>query len=216
LTIINNIIPEIGVFGMDCPKCGYANKVDAKFCKQCGIQLKKGLVQRFNNEINLLAVFVGLAVSVLVLILGSILYGSVAASGTIDIYLYVGLVLVSMVFIGSIITGILGGHEFFDGAINGAFLSLVTLVIIGFVVGIAIFIAMGILATLASLFNSLGTSSAPSTPAMPTSDTTSDSLEPLFIIIKGLVIIILVFISGGLGGSFGVFLKNGVNKLRNK
>jgi zinc-ribbon domain len=204
---------------MECLKCGYENKVDAKFCKQCGMRLKKSLVQRFNSEINLLAVFVGLAVSVLVLILGSILYGSVAASGTIDIYLYVGLVLVSMVFIGSIVAGIFGGHEFYDGALNGAFLSLVTLVIIGFVVGVAIFIAMGILATFASALNSLGslgTSTAPSTTTMPTTSTTSGSLEPLWTIIKGLVIIILVFVFGALGGSFGVFLKNGVNKLRNK
>jgi hypothetical protein len=201
---------------MDCPKCGYENKVDAKFCKQCGMQLKKGLVQRFNSEINLLAVFVGLAVSVLVLILGSILYGSVAASGTIDIFVYVSLVLVSMVFIGSIVTGILGGRELYDGAINGAFLSLVALIILGFVVGVAVFIAMGIAAALASAFNSIGITTASSTPAMPTSSGSSGSLELLFIIIKGLVIIILVFVSGALGGSFGVFLKNGVNKLRNK
>jgi len=203
---------------MECPNCGYANKVNAKFCKQCGIQLKKALLERLNSKINLLAVFIGLAVSVLVLILGSILYGSVAASGTMDLTLYVCLALVTMVFFGGIVAGILGGNEFSDGVINGAFLSLVTVVIVGFVIGVAIFIAMGIIVTFASALNSLGslgTSTASSLPINTTSST-SGSLEPLFTILKGLVIIILVFVSGALGGSFGVFLKNGVNKLRNK
>jgi hypothetical protein len=206
-----------------CPNCGFDNKINAKFCKKCGKEFKKGFADRFNNAINLLAVFIGLGISVLVLILGSFLYGGIVAKGAIDLITYVGLVLVTMVFLGSIVTGIIGCRDFYDGAANGVFLSLIALIIIGFVVGVALFIYMGYVSAIASAFSSLGTSAASSTSAVSNASTSAvsnttttsgnTSLEPIFTIIKGIIIILLVFVAGGIGGSFGVFLKMGVNKL---
>ncbi len=197
--------------GNQCPHCGFNNKVNAKFCKQCGKKMEKGLIQVFNDKINFLAVFIGLGVSCIVLIIGSLLFGSVVASASLDLSIYVGLVLISMVFFGGITTGIVGCEDFKDGAMNGLFMSLVALVILGFVVGVFLFVAMGITAAIASAFKPYASSAASSTSSLGASSTTSssNSFDFVFNIIKGIIIVVLVFVSGAVGGSVGVFLKNG-------
>lgn len=202
---------------MECPECGHDNKNNVKFCKKCGKNLKKSYIERFNSQINLLAVFAGLAISTLVLILCSFLYGSIAVSGAIDLTIYIGLVLVTMVFVGGITTGIVGCSDFEDGMINGLFMSLIALTILGFILGIILLITMGIAASIASALKPF-TSSTSQTPSYLNTATTSNSnsLEPLYTFLKGIIIIILVFVGGALGGSFGVFLKNGITKARNK
>lgn len=194
-----------------CPHCNFNNKPQAVFCKQCGKQLEKNFINRFNDEINLLSVFIGLAISCIVLIVGSALFGSIVASASLDLSIYVGLVLVAMVFLGGTATGIVGCHEFKDGAMNGIFMSLVTLVILGFLVGFVLFIAMGITAAMSSAFPYASTSSLGTSSSTATSD--GFSLEFIYSIIKGIIIIVLVFLAGAVGGSFGVFLKNGLKEV---
>jgi hypothetical protein len=41
----------------------------------------------------------------------------------------------------------------------------------------------------------------------------TDSLDFYFTIIKGIIIMILIFVFGALGGSFGVFLKKGLKNI---
>lgn len=208
----HKLTPQVN--GNKCPHCSFKNKADAKFCKQCGKKLEKNIISRFNDEINLLAVFIGLSVSCIVLIIGSVLFGSIVASASLDLSIYVGLVLIAMVFCGGITTGIAGCREFKDGAMNGLFMSLIALVILGFVVGVVIFVAMGITAAIASAFKPYA-STAASSSSLGTSSTTSNSnsFDFVFNIIKGIIIIVLVFIAGAVGGSFGVFLKKGFKNL---
>lgn len=191
-----------------CPYCDFNNKPHAKFCKQCGRKLEKNFIGKVNDEINLFAVFIGLGVATIVLILGSLLFGLIVASASLDLSIYVALVLVVMVFSGGTATGIAGCREFKDGAINGMFMSLVALVILGFIVGLFIFIAMGITAAVSSAFSSYS-GSATSSSLGGYSSSSSGSFDYLSTIIKGIVIMVLIFISGAVGGSFGVFLKNG-------
>ena len=159
----------------------------------------------------MLAVFIGLGVSCIVLIIGSLVFGAIVASASLDISIYIGVVLVFMALFGGITTGIVGGQDFKDGAINGFFMSLVALVILGFIVGLFLFIAMGVTASLSSAFSSYSTT-APSSMGSSTSSST-DSLDFYFTIIKGIIIMILIFVFGALGGSFGVFLKKGLKNI---
>ena len=95
---------------MDCTKCGYSNKDDALFCKNCGTKLKynKSFIDKMNGQINLVAVFLGSIISILVLFIGALLFSGVVTSGSTIVSLYIGLVVLAMAFFGSIVTGILG------------------------------------------------------------------------------------------------------------
>ena len=194
-----------------CPYCNYDNNPEAQFCKKCGKKLKENLITRFNTDLNLLAVFIGLAVSCIVLILGSFLFGSIVAAASLDLSIYVGLVMVIMVFCGGITTGIVGCDDVKEGARNGIFMSLIALVILGFVVGVMLFITMGVAAAISSAFEPYTSSSAYSSSITTSTTSEGDSLDFVFTIIKGIVILVLVFVSGAVGGSFGVFLKKGFN-----
>lgn len=214
--IVSNFKPNSGDL-KPCPHCNFNNKLDAKFCKQCGKNLGKNFINRINDEINLFAVFIGLGVSCIVLMVGSFLFGSIVASASLDISIYIALVLIFMVFFGGTATGIAGCREFKDGAVNGMFMSLIALVILGFVVGVIIFIAMGITASIASAFKPYASTAVSSTSSLSTtssSTSTNYSMDFIFNIIKGIIILVLVFISGAVGGSFGVFLKNGFKSLK--
>jgi hypothetical protein len=202
-------------FFKKCPYCGFNNKYQAKFCKQCGKKLEKNLITRINDEINVLAVFIGLGVSCIVLIIGSLLFGSIVASASLDLSIYVGLVLIVMVFCGGTATGLVGCHDFKDGIMNGLILSLISLVILGFVVGVMLFITLGIAAAISSAFASYSSTAASSSSSIGTTSASSDSgsLDFIFTIIKGVIILVMVFISGAVGGSFGVFLKNGFKNM---
>ncbi len=195
-----------------CPHCNFGNNTQAQFCKKCGKSLKLNLISRFNNDLNLFAVFIGLAVSCIVLIIGSFFFGAIVAAASIDISIYVAIVLMFMVFFGGTTTGIVGCSDVKEGAKNGIFMSLIALVILGFVVGVVLFVTMGIAAAISSALQPYSSSMASSSPWTITGTTSSDtdSLEFVFTIIKGIIIIVLVLISGAVGGSFGVFLKNGV------
>lgn len=108
--------------------------------------IEESRVNRINKRINLVAVFLGLIVSIIILFIGAIyFYGLYLSSPNLEsITLFIGTVLLAMAFFGSIISGILGGEDFNDGAINGAFLSLVIVVFVCFTIGIIFFVLMGI------------------------------------------------------------------------
>ncbi|KUK72734.1 MULTISPECIES: zinc ribbon domain-containing protein [Methanobacterium] len=208
------ILSNINNPGVPCPYCDYKNKSNAKFCKQCGKKLEKNLISQINDEINLFAVFIGLGVSCIVLIIGSLLFGAIVASASLDISIYIGVVLVFMALCGGTTTGIVGGHDFKDGAINGFFMSLVALVILGFIVGLFLFIAMGITAALSSAFSSY--SSAATSSSLGSSTSSSAGSGDFFLtIFKGIVIMILIFVFGAVGGSFGVFIKKALKSVSN-
>ena len=195
---------------MYCKNCGYENREDAKYCKKCGTTLKEsqGFIQKINQSINILSVFIGLFISVLILIGGSLLFGSLMASGNLDIGLYVVMVLYSMVLIGALFTGLLGSHEFKDGAINGFVMTLIIVIILGFLIGIIWFIAVGVTAAMASAFSSTPIGTIPSTPTTG-SGIDSGSLINIILDILGFL---GLFAAGLVGGAAGVLIKNSIRK----
>ena len=118
---------------MDCTKCGFDNKADALFCKKCGADLtdNKNIISRMNGQINILAVFIGLIISILVLFICAVLFSGIVVSKSVSVTIYILLVVVSMAFFGSILTGALSSKNVYDGSINGGFLSLIILVLTG-------------------------------------------------------------------------------------
>ncbi len=191
---------------MNCASCGYNNNINAVFCKKCGANLFKGeksFVNNINNRINLLAVFLGLAVSLVILFIGSVLYGSLVASGTINLISFAALVLFSTLFIGGIVTGILGNQD--DGFINGGFLSLVVLVILGFVIGVLWLIFMGVASSVSNVLHAYTGSLSTGNSISNTSP--SNPLDSLSTIIQYVLVLVIAFTGGVLGGGLGGFLK---------
>ena len=189
---------------MDCTKCGSDNKLDAQFCKKCGTDLTKqqSILGRLNSQINILSVFVGLIISVIILFIGALLFGGIITSGSNYISIYIGIILVAMAFFGSIVAGILGSKNSSEGYTNGFFLSLLILVFGGFILGILLFVVVGVLSSLASALGSFSS-------VAPTQTTNSTGfLYDWLNLIEGIGIIILVFLFGGMGGGLGYYIKN--------
>lgn len=202
---------------MDCTKCGSENKVDATYCKKCGADLKekKNVIGLMNGRINLLAVFIGLIISVLVLFITTVLFSGMVVSKAVPVAVYILMVIVAMVFFGSILTGALGSKNVNDGSINGCFLSLIILVLTGLMVGILFLAVMGVVATLASAFSpatsSLGsgtTSGALSSLNATTSSSNTSAFDWVLYFFEFIAAIVLILVAGAVGGASGVYLKN--------
>ncbi len=191
-----------------CKFCGSEINKDAQFCKMCGKNFteEKDFINRINEKINILSVFIGLIVSVIVLLVGSSFFGVVIISKTMDATFYLFLILFAVLFLGGITTGILGNPKINEGLINGAVLSLVAFIIIGFIIGGYLLIVIGISSAMASAFSSYGPSAASNVTTTPTSPF---SQENIFLILKGILIIITIFFGGMGGGALGSWIKGG-------
>jgi len=164
-------------------------------------------INDINDQINIVSVFVGLILSILILFGAAVYFYFVVTSGLYNITLYFGVTLILMAFFGSLLAGMLGSNNFSEGSANGAFLSLIIVILICFIVGVLFFVLMGV----AGAFNSALTSTFHAT----TTTSTSNSGPNYFTIQNGvefIVFLILFFVSGILGGAFGVFLKNGIKE----
>jgi hypothetical protein len=192
---------------MRCNKCDYDNKAEAVYCKNCGTKLiyNESFVEKINGHINLVAVFLGSIISILILFIGAILFSGVITSGSTIVSLYVGLVVLAMAFFGSIVTGILGCKNINEGYINGSFLGLIIIVITGFALGVVLFVFIGIFA---SILNSL--SSFASTASTTSS---SGSIFSWINLVEAIFLVIFTIISGAMGGAFGVFIKYGLKQI---
>ncbi len=197
---------------MDCTKCGFDNRADAQYCKKCGSSLQgnENLISRINNKINILAVFLGMIVSILVLFVGGVLFSGL--SQTLSVFVYLELVLLAMAFLGSIITGLFGSKTVYEGSVNGGFLTLVILVLIGLMAGILFLAIMGMAGALSSL-GSGTTSGALSSLNPTTSSANTNSGDLILNLIEFILGIILIFIAGIIGGAFGFFLKDSIRKI---
>ena len=162
-------------------------------------------ISDINDQINIVSVFVGLILSILILFGAAVYFYFVVTSGLYNITLYFGMILILMAFFGSLVAGMLGSNDFLEGSANGAFLSLIIVVLICFIVGVLFFVLMGV----AGSFNSALTSTFHATAT-----TSNSNSGPNYLTIQNafefIVFLILFFVSGVLGGAFGVFLKNGI------
>ena len=169
---------------------------------------------RINNRINLVAVCIGLIISIFILFIGALDWSSLHSQTITDISLFIGIVLIAMTFFGSIITGLLCDDEFYDGVINGAFLSLIILLFIGFTMAIIFFVSMGILTLVSSALSSFAPLTSQVTSTQVTSPQGNSNL--FYNVLLFIIFIIAFFIAGMLGGLFGIFLKQGITKVFKK
>ena len=203
-----------------CPKCGTGNNENAEFCKSCGSNVKNPqadfsnyidgkinlsgtntLLDRLNSKINLVGVYAGIAISLLVLLIAPVFYGIFVSSGALGIIGLIYLVLLSMMFVGSFVTSILCCRTYSEGVANGGFLGLVSIINLGFIVGAVWFSAVAVVSQIASAFNSFGGSSSSST--LPSSGSTGSMLPLTELILLPFLMIII----GIIGGWLGVFIK---------
>ena len=164
-------------------------------------------INKLNSQINLLSVCLGLIISIIVLFVGAIAYSGFSPSGITNISIYIGAVLLLMTFLGSIVTGFLGDKNFSEGSINGAFLSLIILILTSLILVILLFVSILLITSLASALGPFAST------ASPTTTTTTGNDYTLFNTIEFIIFIILFFVTGMLGGAFGVFLKQGIKQI---
>ncbi len=108
-----------------CKYCGAEVRKDARFCKKCGKDFtgENNLIIRINNKINLLAVLIGLVVTVIILLVGASFFGVIIINKVMDSFLYIFLVFFAMLFLGGLTAAILSSKTIEDGLINGAVLA---------------------------------------------------------------------------------------------
>ncbi len=175
--------------------------------------MDESYVTQLNSRINLLAVFLGLIVSIIILFIGVASFGGVVSSGTNNTIIYILTMIVVMIFFGSAFTGILGPKSFYEGFINGGFLSLILIIFSTLTIGILLFAVVGIETSINHALNSLvSTSILGSFVSTPSINLTGNIFEtgnfaPLNIIeiVIGLVFIVII---GGMGGGLGAYLRN--------
>ncbi len=176
--------------------------------------MAENIVVQINNEINLLAVFIGLIISILILFMGAFSFGGVASTGMANVLNYLFMVLMAMVFFGSIVSGFLGSTKLLNGLYNGAFLSLIIMVFTGLVMGIFLFLIVGIETSINSALNSLVSSSGLSTfVTAPTINLSSSIFGNQFGWLQLILVGILMFIAGIIGGGAGFYLKQIIKQI---
>ncbi|BAW32124.1 conserved hypothetical protein [Methanothermobacter sp. MT-2] len=178
---------------MKCPSCGCENEEDAEFCKECGRRFR-GFFEALDDKINIASLFTGLIVSVLVLILSSLFL--LAAGITVTEFTWIPLVILIFIivgFAGGLVAG-LGRSDTMDGFINGLFLGLSILIILGFLFGLA-------LLSLTLLVNAIKTTGGLSAA--------TEAGNPEFpgLIVNGIIFVLGTLSSGAVGGSLGSCIK---------
>jgi hypothetical protein len=174
--------------------------------------MAENIVDQINNRINFLSVFLGLIVSILILFMGAFSFGGVVTTGMGNVLNYLFMVLLIMVFFGSILSGFLGSKNFLDALFNGAFLSLVIIVFTGLVMGIFLFFIVGIESSLNSALSSMVSSSGlASFITAPKINITSSIIgnqgSNIFTWFQLILVAILLFIAGLIGGTAGFYIK---------
>lgn len=177
--------------------------------------MAENIVVQINDNINFLAVFLGLIISIFILFMGAFSFAGVTSTGLGNVLNYLFMVIMAMVFFGSIVSGFLGSSKLLHGFYNGAFLSLIIMVFTGLVIGIFLFLIVGIEASINNALNSLVSSSGLSTfVTAPTLNLTSSIVgNPVFGWLQLILVGILMFIVGLIGGGTGFYLKQIIKQI---
>jgi hypothetical protein len=198
-----------------CQSCGSNINKDAVFCKTCGKTVggsEKNLIQRMNDKINILSIYIGLFVSIIFLFIGSIIYGALVAGGYIDLITYFGLVSITMVFFGGLVIGIIGCDYSDEAKINGGFFVLLILSTLGLVGGAAWSFTVGMSSVISSIFQSSTSSSSLLSSDYSTSSLATQTSVPTdySFIFEGIVFLLLFIISGMAGCYLGYLIKKAI------
>jgi hypothetical protein len=185
---------------------GYKNKSNNKFYKD--IKYVKNFILEINSSINPFAISVGLLFSVIVLIVSSFIFGVLMITGLFGIIIYAILSLVCMTLIGGFITGFIGCQDTKEGSINGGFMTLILLIGVGLLIGLVMFIYIGVIASTLHALTSLGSTSGISTHSTTSDTNFLSSIGNIILnIIYAIIAVVFSFIGGIGGGSLGVIVK---------
>lgn len=217
---MNDELKSKNIENQFCPSCGKSIKKDVKFCKNCGKtlgEITKNKIQRMNDKINILAITIGFTVSALFLVIGSVVYGLLLSGQYIDITSYIALVAMTMLFFGGMVIGIIDCNDYSDAKISGGFFTLIYLNIIGLIAGFSFSSTVAIASMMSQIlpfsssdYTTPSTTDYAQTLTNTTSADSSFDANTLFYLLKIIIFIILILISGVVGCCFGVFLKKAI------
>lgn len=221
---MNDELKNKNIENQFCPNCGKSIKKDVKFCKNCGKtlgEIKKNKIQRMNDKINILAITIGFTVSALFLFIGSVVYGLLLSGQYIDITSYIALVVMTMLFFGGMVIGIIDCNDYSDAKISGGFFTLIYLNIIGLIAGFSFSSTVAIASMMSQIipFSSSDYTTPSTTDYAQTLTNTTNPVTSadysfyisiLLYLLIFIIVIILILISGVVGCCFGVYLKKAI------
>ncbi len=193
---------------------------DAVFCKKCGYSMAggdKNRIDKWNDKINILSIFIGLGVSVVFLFIGALFYSFLLSQGLLDMVSYFGLVIITMIFFGGLTVGILSCNDYADAQANGGFLTLILFVLGGLATGTGFVSAMGVAGAIASTYSSvLPSTDSYSNEFLNSTDNGSSqaiSSDSIFFGIKIIIILVIALLSGIAGSYVGVYIKKSLKNV---
>jgi hypothetical protein len=124
--------------------------------------------------------------------------------GLVGITIYAILTILCMTLIGGFVTGVVSSKDIGEGSINGGFLTLILLIAVGLLLGLIIFVTMGIYA---SVSHTLALSNIPGATTSLSGSNGNSLGNSILNLVYTIITIILSFIFGILGGSLGVIFK---------
>ena len=202
-----------------CPNCGSEISDDSEFCSECGYNLsnnnyqapvvKSGFFNTLNEKVNYSIIIFSFVVFGVFLFVGSIVWSSFLANGSLDMITYILLTVVLAVFFGGIFAGYMGCEDKSYVLPNFSMYlgSIFAVVLCG--IGLIFTFLMGILANISSAFSSLGGSSSYSSSHQPSASNFSPSVDLSFIL-KIILFVLLIPVAAYFGVYLGYILKNNI------
>ena len=203
-----------------CPNCGSELDIDNDFCSECGYDLKnnvsieqKNSGLRFFDNLTQKTSFPIIVYSFIVfgifLFVGSIIWSSVMANGTIDFLTYIILTITFSVFFAGVFLGYFGCDD--QSYVLPNFLVHMGCVysVVLCVIGLIFTFLMGILGMLSSILPAGGSSPTYMGASQPTASNYVPSVD-LSGYLKIFILILVIPVASYLGIYFGYFLKENI------
>ncbi|WP_295114927.1 zinc-ribbon domain-containing protein [uncultured Methanobrevibacter sp.] len=202
-----------------CPNCGCELSDDAEFCTECGYRLSRnnsetlnsqsGFFNTLNQKVNYSVIVFSLVIFGVFLFVGSIVWSSFMANGSIDLVTYILLTIVFSVFFGGIFVGYVGCIDKSYVLPNFSMYlgNIFAVVLCG--IGLIFTFLMGILSAVSSAFSSLGGSSIYRSSYQPAASNFSHSVDLSFIF-KIILFMLLIPVAAYFGVYLGYIIKENI------
>lgn len=202
-----------------CLKCGAIVDDESEFCSECGFDLSnnsslnedtsKGFFSNLSKKANIPVLIFSFVIFGIFLFIGSFLWSSLMASGSIDLLTYILLTVVFSVFFGGIFLGYFGCFDKSYVLPNFSIYLGSIFAVILCVVGLLFTVLMGIVLNLSSAFSSLGSTSQYSSTYQPTTPSITSYID-LSGVFKIILLILLIPVASYFGVYLGYFLKQNI------
>lgn len=203
-----------------CPNCGSQLEDGSEFCSECGYDLVNkfqrneindslGFFDKLSKKANIPVLIFSFVIFGIFLFVGSIVWSSFMANGSIDFLTYILLTIVFSVFFGGIFVGyfscvdksyVLPNFSIYLG-------SIFAVVLCG--IGLIFTFLMGIISALSSLFSSFGSTSPYASTSQPTTSSFMPSID-FSGVFKIILFILLIPVAAYFGVYLGYFLKENI------